>query len=155
MISSAEDDALSPEQLYQQLLWARDDIQLRDSTLHRLQLKHAALETSFEQVLTSSSELLGLHAALLEQHLDLNARQQECASALSSCQTKLLAADHQFQQSAAQLLETRAKYDKLAAQLQQEDDIVRSSLLDIYSHHFAKRFFETRPHLRPKTRPSY
>ena len=108
-VSPDADIALSSAQLYQQLLLARDDIQVRDKTLERLQHKHSELEHSFEQVLTTSSELLALHVTLLAQHLDLLARQQGCDSALSSCHAKILAADNQFQQTNAQFLETRAR----------------------------------------------
>jgi hypothetical protein len=170
-VSPDADIALSPAELYQQLLLARDDIQFRDLTLERLQLKHTQLENSFEQVLTSSSELLALHVTLLEQHLGLTARQQGCASALSSCHYKLLAAGTQFQQPNSQLLETRAQHDKLAAQVTQEDPIVRYIVDDGFrlrayrgycpeyeDHHFhdlCDQLLVTRPHLRPKTRPDH
>ena len=72
-VSSEADNALTPEQLYQQLLLARDDIQVRDRALERLQVQHTQLQASFEHVLTSSSELLALHVTLLEQHLQLQA----------------------------------------------------------------------------------
>ena len=54
-VSSDADNALTPDQLYQQLLWARDDIQVRDRALERLQVQHTQLQASFEQVLTSSA----------------------------------------------------------------------------------------------------
>jgi len=107
LVSSDADNVLTPDELYQQLLWARDDIQVRDRALERLQTLHTQLQASFEQVLTSSSELHALHVTLLEQHIDLHARQQGCASALSTCQAKLLAADTLSQQANSQLLETR------------------------------------------------
>ncbi len=58
LVSPPDDIALSPNQLYQQWLLARDDIQVRDRALARLQLKHNQLEHFFEEVLASSSELL-------------------------------------------------------------------------------------------------
>jgi hypothetical protein len=49
-------DDLSPDQIYQQLLLARDDIHVRDRALARLQLQQTALECSLQQILTSSSD---------------------------------------------------------------------------------------------------
>ena len=104
---------------------------------------------------------------LLAQHLDLLARQQGCDSALSSCHAKLLAADNQLQQTNAQFLETRAQYNKLAAQVTQEDTIVRSIVdhgsrmfffghsreyEDSRLHTLSDQLLATRPHLRSKTR---
>ena len=43
LVSSDADNALSPDELYQQLLWARDDIQVRDSVLERLTVQHTQL----------------------------------------------------------------------------------------------------------------
>ncbi len=74
LVSSDAGNVLTPDELYQQLLWARDDIQVRDRALKRLQVKHTQLQASFEQVLASSSELLALHVTLLEQHLQLQVR---------------------------------------------------------------------------------
>jgi hypothetical protein len=66
-IISADDIALSQEQTYQQLLLARDDIQVRDRALERLQLKLTQLDSSFQQVLTSTSDSITHHVSLLEQ----------------------------------------------------------------------------------------
>ena len=162
-VSPAADTVLSPDQIYHQLLLARDDLQVRETALERLLNKHSQLETSFDQVLTSSSELLALHVTLLDQHIDLHARHQSCASALSSCQAKLLAAETQLQQTDSQLLETRATYTKLAAQVSQEDPIVRDITVygfrmrhyggysDDHLHELADILLRTRPHLRPKS----
>ncbi len=49
-VSSDADNALTPDQLYQQLLLARDDIQVRDCALERLQLRQTHLESSLEQI---------------------------------------------------------------------------------------------------------
>ncbi len=159
--------ALSSDQLFHHLFLARDDIQVRDDTLARLQNTHSELQNSFEQVLTSSSQLLALHVTLLEQHFQLQARQQSCASALSSCQATLLAAETQFQQTDSQLLETRATYNKLAAQVSQEDPIVRDIVVycfrlrhyggycDDNLHELADTLLRTRPHLRPKSRQDH
>ena len=124
-VSSAADIALSPAQHHQYLLLASDDIQVRNNTLDRLHLKHTHLQNSFEQVLTSSSELLALHVSLLEHHLDLYARQQECDSSFSLCQTKLLAADIRFKQTESQLLKQRAWYDNIVSQVTYEDLILK------------------------------
>ena len=50
-------DDLSPTQIYQQLLVARDDIHVRDRALARLQLQLTKLECSLQQILVSSSEM--------------------------------------------------------------------------------------------------
>ena len=148
-VSSDADNALTPDQLYQQLLWARDDIQVRDRALERLQVQHTQLQASFEQVLTSSSELLALHVTLLEQHLDLHARQQSCASALS---TKLLNADTLSQHATSQLLEMRAKYEKLDAQVTAEDPILLAFIASDINHgrHYrlTSQLLASRPRLR-------
>ena len=165
-VSSDADNALTPDQLYQQLLWARDDIQFRDRALARLQDQHTQLQASFEQVLTSSSELLALHATLLEQHLDLQARQQSCAPASSA---KLFAADTLSQHASSQLLELRAKYDQLDAQVTAEDAIFlavvahcahpRSEYYSQYPdgrlHQLTDQLLASRPRLRPCDYRSY
>lgn len=74
LVSPPDEIALFPDQLYRQWLLARDDIQVRDRALARLQLKHNQLEHFFEEILTSSSEILALHVKLLEQHFDLYSR---------------------------------------------------------------------------------
>ena len=115
-------------------------------------------------MLTSSSELLALHVtSLLEHHLDLHARQQSCASALS---VKLLAADTQFQQINAQVLEMLTKYDKLSAQVTREDPIVQSIVIhgcrrsDLHYRddrllQLTGQLLASRPHLRPRDYQPY
>ena len=134
-VSSEADNALTPEQLYQQLLLARDDIQVRDRALELLQVQRrdTQLQAFFEHVLTSSSELLALHVTLLEQHLRLQARLKASVSGVTHYRNKFLEyrtnLDSQLtlsQQTSSTLQETSAKYDKLAAQIAQEDPIVRS-----------------------------
>ena len=92
-VSSETDDALTREQLCQQLLFAREDIQVRDRALARCQLKQTELKTqiedSIEKTGTSSAESLGLHVTLLEQHLDLHVRHQECESSVVHVQAQL------------------------------------------------------------------
>ncbi len=85
LVSSDADTVLMPDELYQQFLWARDGIQVnqvRDRALERLKVQHIQLKVSFEQVLTSSSELLALRVTLLE-HLQQQARLKNSASAIS------------------------------------------------------------------------
>ena len=165
LVSPPDELALSPDQLYQQWLLARDDIQIRDRALARLQFKHNQLDHLFEEVLSSSSETLALHVTLLEQHIGQHARQQSCASALSSCQAKFLAAEIQSRQTNADLLELRAQYDKLVAQVSRDDPLV-TSLLARASHYscaysdsnmeaLIEKLLATRPHLRPQSRPHY
>ena len=67
LVSSDADNAFAPDQLYQQLIWARDDIQFRDC---HLPVRPGTITGSAQStpsllrpghVLTSSSELLALH----------------------------------------------------------------------------------------------
>jgi hypothetical protein len=166
-VSSEADNALTPEQLYQKLLLARDDIQVRDCALERLQVPHTQLQASFEHVLTSSSELLALHVTLLEQHLQLQARLKVSASAVTHYRNKFLEfrtnLDSQLtlsQQTSSTLQETSAKYDKLAAQIAQEDPIVRSivargfrrfcyDIADSRLYTLSNQLLVFRPHRRP------
>ena len=98
------------------MLFARDDIQDHDRALEKLQFQKTQLELSFEQILTSSSEILSLHVTLLDQHLDLQARHRASVSALDTSQ--------------AQLQEIQATYDKLAAQVSEEDPLLK----DLYDY---------------------
>ncbi len=43
LVSSDADNVLTPNELYQQLLRARDDIQVRDRALQRLKVQHTQL----------------------------------------------------------------------------------------------------------------
>ena len=109
---------LTPEQLQQQLSLASTDIQVRDFALEKLQLQNTELKSSLDQVLSSSSETLALHVALLDQHVHLIARLNVSTSAVKHYQNQFLA-------SHAQLQEIQAKYDKLAAQVSDEDSILK------------------------------
>jgi hypothetical protein len=60
---------------------------------------------------------------LLEQHLELRARHQECASSLLHVQTQFSEYKARLQQ---ELQETRHKYDKLADKITTEDQIFRN-----------------------------
>ena len=127
-VPPTDDFALSPEQLYQLVLFARDDIGARDHALEKLQLQKKQLEYSFEQILTSSSELLSLHVTLLEQHLQLQARLKVSVSAVMHYRNQLLL----YRPTAvllapcqAQLQETQAKYEKLAEQVSKEDPLLK------------------------------
>jgi hypothetical protein len=128
LVPSDADHVLTPDELYQQFLWARDDIQVRDRALARLQAQHTQLKVSFEQVLTSSSELLALHVTLLEQHMQLQARLQVSASAVTHYRNQFLEyrtkLDAQLT-SSQQLEEKCAKYDKLADQVSKEDSLFK------------------------------
>jgi hypothetical protein len=110
-VSSEADNALTPEQLYQQLLLARDDIQFRDRALALLQIQQTELKSSIEYLLTSSSATIALHVTLLEQHLELSARRQECASSLIHVQIQF--SEYKLEARLQQeLQETRHQYDK-------------------------------------------
>ena len=172
LVSSDADNALSPDELYQQLLWARDDIQVRDRVLERLQVQHTQLQASFEQVLTSSSELLALHVTLLEQNLLLQVRLKVSASAVTHYRNQFLeyrtTTTEQLATSQAQLQELQAKYDQLAAQVTQEDPLVQSIVAhgfrkfqcnawgysdyaDSRLHTLSDQLLVFRPHLKPKS----
>ncbi len=87
-------------------------------------------------------ELLTLHVTLLEQHLQLQARLQVSCSAvthyrkfrnllLEYCTT----VNDQFSTCQAQLQETQAKYDKLAAQVSEEDPLLKE-LYDLFDGNY-------------------
>jgi hypothetical protein len=157
------DNALSPAQIYQQLLLARDDIQVRDRALERLQLKLTQLESSFQQLLTSSSELISLHVTMLEQTM----------IQFSACTSKLLVADTPSHHSTGkqldglgQLRQLHSEHHQLVAQVENDDSILRD-LIPSLAPHFDKlsrvtgdsdlhtlvdKLLRQRPHLRP---PNY
>ena len=60
-VHAQSDDTLSCDQLYQQLMYARQDIQVRDTEIERLQL----------QVLEVSAQNLDMQITAYEQHLQL------------------------------------------------------------------------------------
>ena len=70
----------------------------RDRALERLWLQQTQrIKGSLDQPLTSSSDTLALHLTLLEQHMDLRVRHQECASAVVHVQTQLSKCRSKFQ----------------------------------------------------------
>ena len=148
LISSDADKVLTPDELYQQLLWARDDIQVRDRALERLQVQHTQFQASFEQVLTSSSELLALHVTLLEQHLQLQARLKVSSSAVTHYQNQFLehrtTTTEQLSTSQAQL---QATSDQLAAQVHQDDSVLKALILEI-TPYANSAFLDPDRHLR-------
>jgi hypothetical protein len=125
-VSPDADIDFSPTQIYQQLILARNDIQIRDRALERLQLQLTQLTTTVDQLFTSSAETLALHVTLLEQHLALRTKQFEDDSAmvharsqLSACQAQITSAEAKFQQADAHLQSTSAQY----AQLKSSDNL--------------------------------
>ncbi len=87
------------------------------------------LKNSIDQVLTSSAETLSLHVSLLDQQLQLQARLKVCSSAVQHYRNQFLeyrtASDVQLSTCfTAQLHEIQAKYDKLAAQVSEEDPLL-------------------------------
>lgn len=48
LVSSDADNILTPDELFQQLVLARDDIQVRNRALERLQVQHTQRQASFE-----------------------------------------------------------------------------------------------------------
>jgi hypothetical protein len=54
-VSPDADLDLSPTQIYQQLILASNDIQIRDHALEQLQLQLTQLTTTVDQLLTSSA----------------------------------------------------------------------------------------------------
>ena len=114
-VSPDADIDLSPTQIYQQLILARTDIQIRDRAMEWLQLQLTQLTTTVDQLFTSSAETLALHVTLLEQHLALRTEQYEDGSAiiharsqLSACQAQITSAEAKFQQADAHLKSTSA-----------------------------------------------
>jgi hypothetical protein len=71
LVSSKADNALTPEQQYQQLLLAREDIQFRDRALALLQIQQTEFKSSIEQLITSSSANIAQLVTLLEQHASI------------------------------------------------------------------------------------
>ena len=156
-VSPDADIDLSPTQIYQQLILARNDIQIRDRALERLQLQLTQLTTTVDQHFTSSAETLALHVTLLEQHLALHTKQFEDDSAmvharsqLSACQAQITSAEAKFQQADAQLQSASAQYAQLKAQITSEDNIFRFVLAHHQGGPWTEDIYIHRPHLRPK-----
>ena len=172
-------------------MWDREDIINRDSEISRLQDLHLQYEAAIDQLLLSSSTWLDSHEELCNVNLAMRARQKvsdsavahyrnqlsECKAQTVECKAQALEckaqADHETQallQSNTQLhwQELRAKFEKLAAQVAQEDPIVqsivdhgfRTTWLSSYHHEYndrhlhslSEQLLATRHHLRPKTR---
>ena len=110
--------------------------------MEQLQLQNTLLKSSIDQVLTSSAETLSLHVSLLEQHMQLQARLKVCSSAVQHYQNQIL--EHrtttavQLSTCTAHLQELQAKYDKLAAQVSEEDPLLK----ELYDH-FGYRDYPT------------
>lgn len=166
IVSSDADNVLTPDELYPQLLWARDDIQVRDRALARLKVQHTELQASFEQVLTSSSALLTLHVTLLEHHLHLQARLKVSASAVTHYRNQFLeyrtTTAEQLSLSQAQLQELQAKSDQLAASVPQDDSVLKALISEIIPYansafldpdRHLRRFIGQLLLLRPNLRP--
>jgi hypothetical protein len=109
------DNDLSPAKIYQQLLLARGDIQVRDRALERLQLNLTQLDSSFLQLLTSSSELISLHMTMLEQTM----------TQFFACASKLLVADTHSKQLDGQLRKLHSEHDHLVAQVTKDSSKLR------------------------------
>ncbi len=110
---------------------ARTDIQVRDFALKQLQIQNTELKSSLDQVLTSTSQTLSLHVSLLEQQAQLHARLKVCSSAVQHYRNQLL----EYRTTTGdQLQEIQAKYDKIAAQVSEEDSILKAlaELSDAY-----------------------
>jgi hypothetical protein len=157
-VSSETDDALTREQLYQQLLLAREDIQVRDRALARCQLK-TQIEDYIEKTITSSAHSLALHVTLPEQHLDLHVRSQECESSVIRVQTQLSDCQARIQQTESLLEEACAKHAKLTDQFGIEDQIFRyvidyrvNSGYGRYELPMFDQILDSLPHLLPTGR---
>ena len=145
-------DDLSPAQIYQQLLLARDDIRVRDRALAQLQLQltNWKLECSLQQIFTSSSDTLTHHVTLLEQTL----------AQFSASTSKLHVADAHSQQLDKQHRQMRSEHDKLVAQVTKDDSVLRDIIpclvctyrtMDSDLHQLLDQRLRQRPHLRPPT----
>ena len=141
-------DDLSPAQIYQQLLLARDDIHVRDRALARLQLQLTALECSLQQILTSSSDTITHHVTLLEQTM----------AQFSACTSKLQVADTRSHTLNDELQQMRSEHDKFVAQSVKVDSVVRDIIQHTFYRHkdsdihqLIDKLLHQRPHLRPAT----
>ncbi len=126
-VPTDSDLALSPAEIYQHLLLARDDIQIRDRALERLQLKLTQLESSFQQILTSSSEIISLYLTMLEQSV-------QTMTQFSACACKLLVADAHSKQLDGQLQQLHSEHAQLVAQVTQDDSILRDIIPRLESY---------------------
>jgi hypothetical protein len=158
---SSDNEPLTQEQQSQQLSLAYTDIQVRDFALEQLQLQNTLVESSIDQVLTSSAETLSLHVVLLEQHLQLQARLKVSTSAVTHYRNQVLeyrtTTGEQLSTSQAQLQEIQAKYDKLAIQVSAEDPLLKE-LYDYFGYRgfpsshlddVGEELCKLRPHLCP------
>jgi hypothetical protein len=145
-------DDLSPAQIYQQLLLARDDIHVRDRALATLQLQLTALECSLQQILTSSSNTLMHHVTLLEHTM---AQYSQPASKLQVANAHSQRLDEPNQQ-------IRSGHGQLVAQSKEVDSIVRDIIprLAPYLNYFYRlmgsdlhQLFDKLLHQRPQLRP--
>ena len=189
LVPTDSDNALTSDQLFQQVLWDRDDLKNRDSEISRLQDLHLQYEAVIDQLLLSTSTWLDRHEELCNVNLAMRVRQKvsdsavahyrnqlsECKAQTVECKAQALEckaqADHETQallQSNTLLQELRAKFEKLAAQVAQEDPIVQSIVdhgfritwlgsyhrdyNDHHLHSLSEQLLATRHHLRPKTR---
>jgi hypothetical protein len=160
-VPTDNDLALSAAEIYHHLLLARDDIQVRDRALERLQLKLTQLESSFQQILTSSSEIISPHLTMLEQSV-------QTMPQFSACASKLLVADAHSKQLDGQLHQLHSEHNQLVVQVTQDDSILRDIIprlepyLNIYRtnvdstlHTLIDQLLRQRPHLRPQTYREY
>ena len=175
LVTTDSDNALTHDQLLKQVICDSEDINTRDSEISRLQDMHFNYEAMISQLLLSTSTWLDRHEELCKLHLALRKRQEVCDSAVDHYRKQLTeckAQDHEVQaqlkQVDTQLQEASDKYDKLAAQVTQEDTIVRSivdhgsrmfkmfgnqsAYEDSRLHTLSDQLLVTRPHLRSKTR---
>ena len=184
LVPTDSDNALTSDQLFQQVLWDRDDLKNRDSEISRLQDLHLNYEAMIDKLLLSTSTWLDRQEELCKLHLGLRARQKICDSAVAhyrdqliECQAQVVEcksqADRETQtllQANTQLLESCAKYDKLAAQVTAEDQLFRDLLNFRYEVSLVRfrygptdfnelpqcqRIREIRPHLQPTASGSY
>ena len=95
------------------MLFARDDIHLRDRALARRQL--TKLDCSLQQILTSSSDTFTHHVTLLEQTTGM--------AQFSACTSTLQVADAHSQQLNEQHQQMPSEHDTLVAQVTKDDSV--------------------------------
>ena len=179
LVTTDSDNALTSDQLFKQVMWDRDDI--RDSKISRLEDLQLKYEATIDQLLLSTSTWIDRQEELCKLHLGLRARQKICDSAVAHYRDQLIEcqaqgvecksqADREAQtllQANTQLLESSAKYNKLAAQVTAEDQLFRDLLnfryevrrmygpMEFMALPQCQRILEIRPHLQPKASGSY
>jgi hypothetical protein len=130
LVTTDSDNALTPDQLFKQVMWDRDDIKNRDSEISRLQDLHLNYEATIDQLLLSTSTWLDRHEELCKLHLALRARQKVCDSAVAhyrdqlvACQAQVVECKAQADNEAQALLQANTQLQELRQELQAKPQV--------------------------------